>query len=77
MAGTLAVTAYDSRPVERFMICRPQYSDTIVALSTPRDYSGIGVIRISGPDAIPIVSRVFKPAKGGLDLPDRRAVALA
>ncbi|MDQ7783137.1 MAG: tRNA uridine-5-carboxymethylaminomethyl(34) synthesis GTPase MnmE [Desulfomonilaceae bacterium] len=36
--------------------------DTIVALSTPPGYSGIGVIRMSGPDSRAILERVFQPA---------------
>lgn len=49
-------------------------SDTIVALSTPRGYSGIGVIRLSGPDAIPILTRIFRCPGAGRDFPDRTAV---
>jgi tRNA modification GTPase len=49
-------------------------SDTIVALSTPRGYSGIGVIRLSGPDAIPILQRVFRYPGVGADFPSRTAV---
>ena len=40
---------------------------TIAAISTPQAAGGIGVIRISGDDAIDIAKRVFKP-KNGLDL---------
>ncbi len=38
------------------------YADTIAAISTPRGYSGIGVIRMSGPESIPILRRIFLPA---------------
>lgn len=34
-------------------------NDTIVALSTPPGRSGIGVIRLSGPDAIPLTHRLL------------------
>jgi len=34
-------------------------SDTIVAISTPRGFGGIGVIRLSGENALDIVSKVF------------------
>ncbi len=37
--------------------------DTIAAISTPRGIGGIAVIRISGPDAIPIAEKVFKGSK--------------
>jgi tRNA modification GTPase len=37
-----------------FFLAVPTYTDTIVALSTPPGRSGIGVIRLSGPDALDI-----------------------
>ena len=44
---------------------RPVYnSDTIIALATPSGIGAIGVIRLSGPDAISLVNEVF----GGKDL---------
>lgn len=36
------------------------HSDTIIALATPSGIGAIGVIRLSGPDAISIVNQVFK-----------------
>jgi len=38
--------------------------DTIAAVSTPIGEGGIGIVRISGPDAIAIASSVFTPADG-------------
>lgn len=38
--------------------------DTIAALSTPLGEGGIGIVRLSGPDSIPIVDRLFRPADG-------------
>lgn len=38
--------------------------DTIVAIATPIGTSGIGVIRISGPQAIEVASRVFRSNRG-------------
>jgi tRNA modification GTPase len=35
--------------------------ETIVAISTPLGHSGIGVIRMSGPESLNIVRRFFKP----------------
>ena len=35
-------------------------SDTIVALATPAGVGAIGVIRLSGPDAISITDQVFE-----------------
>jgi tRNA modification GTPase len=49
-------------------------SDTIVALSTAMGYSGVGVIRISGPESVAILRRVFFPLSGADDFPDRMAV---
>ena len=49
-------------------------SDTIVALSTPVGHSGIGVIRLSGPESASIMKRIFRPASNESDFPDRKAV---
>ncbi|MFH0797729.1 MAG: tRNA uridine-5-carboxymethylaminomethyl(34) synthesis GTPase MnmE [Candidatus Omnitrophota bacterium] len=38
--------------------------DTICAISSPAGYSGIGIIRISGPQACPILDRLFKDKHG-------------
>ena len=44
---------------------KPIYTtDTIIALATPSGIGAIGVIRLSGPDAISLVNEVF----GGKDL---------
>ena len=49
-------------------------NDTIVALSTPPGRSGVGLIRLSGPQAISITSSVFKSAQlGDIQFLDRRA----
>lgn len=37
-----------------------QLQDTIIALSTPNGVGAIGVIRLSGNDAVKIVNSVFK-----------------
>jgi tRNA modification GTPase len=41
------------------------YNDTIVALATPPGEGGIGVIRISGPQAITILDAIFQPIRPG------------
>jgi len=42
-------------------------NDTICAISTPLGISGIGIVRISGPDTYRIIERIFRPAgKTGL-----------
>jgi len=37
------------------------FDDTIAAISTPLGEGGIGIVRVSGPDAIPIVDGLFVP----------------
>ena len=38
-------------------------NDTIAAIATPYGYGGIGVIRISGPDAFGVAMAIFSPGK--------------
>ena len=45
---------------------------TIVAISTPAGSAGLGVVRLSGPDAIPLAGRVFRPVN-----PDKTPEKLA
>jgi tRNA modification GTPase len=35
------------------------YQDTIAAISTPIGEGGIGIVRLSGKDALPIAQRLF------------------
>ncbi|MCX7705123.1 MAG: tRNA uridine-5-carboxymethylaminomethyl(34) synthesis GTPase MnmE, partial [bacterium] len=37
--------------------------DTICALSTPYGISGIGIVRLSGPETVSIINKIFRPAK--------------
>lgn len=46
--------------------------DTIAAVGTPIGYGGIGIVRISGPDAPAILHEVFRPASGTGSIPGRR-----
>ena len=39
-------------------------TDTIAAISTGQVLAGIGILRLSGPDAIAVVERVFTPDRG-------------
>lgn len=41
------------------------YDDTIAAIATPVGEGGIGIIRLSGPDALKILQRLFRPFHGG------------
>src|SRR5258708_12766362 len=36
--------------------------DTIAAIATPPGVGGVGIVRVSGPDAISIGQRLFRPA---------------
>lgn len=38
---------------------------TIAAIATPEGYGGIGVIKVSGPDALPVISSVFRRDPAG------------
>ena len=38
-------------------------TETIAAIATAMNSSGIGIIRISGPDSINIIKKIFKPAR--------------
>jgi len=44
---------------------RYSLDDTIAAISTPIGEGGIGIVRMSGPEALSILRRIFKRAKGG------------
>lgn len=43
-------------------------NDTIIALATPFGIGAIAVIRLSGPEAIELVNKVFRPRKKGKNL---------
>ncbi len=40
------------------------YDDTIAAIATPVGEGGVGIVRLSGPDALPILERIFRPRSG-------------
>lgn len=40
---------------------RSSFADTIIAVSTPPGRGGIGIVRLSGPDALPIALTFFRP----------------
>jgi tRNA modification GTPase len=46
-------------------------TDTIAAIATPAGEGGIGVIRISGPDALKVGKKVSRPVKGVKGLTER------
>ena len=51
-------------------------ADTIAAIATGAQVAAIGIIRISGPEALPIVDRLFRPVAGKLmsEYEDRKLV---
>jgi tRNA modification GTPase len=48
------------------------YDDTIAAIATPLGEGGIGIVRVSGPQAPAILNRVFRPARRALRLESHR-----
>ena len=46
-------------------------NDTIAAIATAMSSSGIGIIRISGEEAIPISDKIFHPKKDGKRLSEQ------
>jgi len=42
--------------------------DTIAAISSPIGEGGIGIVKLSGPDVLPILRAVFAPSKGGVSV---------
>jgi len=47
-------------------------ADTIAALATARGPAALAIVRVSGPDAIPIVARHFRPGERITHLPSHR-----
>mgnify|MGYP005842732169 CR=1 FL=1 len=43
------------------------YEDTIAAISTPLGEGGIGIVRISGPEAVEIAKKIFRAKRGDWD----------
>jgi len=37
--------------------------DTIIAISTPLGYGGLGIVRLSGKKSLPVAKKIFKPKK--------------
>ena len=47
-------------------------NSTIAAIATPGGRGGIGIIKMSGPDAITIVKAIFRPCNTDYNLTDSR-----
>src|SRR3990167_8965301 len=56
------------------MVLKGFDTDTIAAVSTPAGEGGIGIIRISGREAIPIADRLFE-SKKGISVSDQKSFA--
>jgi tRNA modification GTPase len=48
--------------------------DTIIAVSTPMGFGGLGIVRISGNRARQIAEKIFKPKKNRHKIPSRRPI---
>ena len=46
------------------MVFQGDEYDTIAAIATPYGESGIGIVRISGPEAKRIAGKIFRPRRG-------------
>src|SRR5690349_23532880 len=47
----------------------PETDDTIAAIATPPGVGGVGIVRISGPQAFNIGAEIFRPARPDAALP--------
>ena len=50
--------------------------DTIAAIATALSHSGIGIVRMSGPDAFEIIDKIFEPKKAGKKLSNEKGYSL-
>src|SRR5450759_3220306 len=57
------------RSVDPLLYNRTMQNDTIAAIATPSGVGGIGVVRVSGMDAFPLVQPLFRQPGGRTDLP--------
>ncbi len=48
--------------------------ETIIAISTPLGYGGLGIVRLSGADALYIAKKIFRPKRKIHTFPPRRAL---
>jgi len=48
--------------------------DTIIAVSTPLGYGGLGVVRLSGSRSLPIAKKIFKPRNRSRKISSHRPV---
>jgi len=48
--------------------------DTIIAVSTPPGFGGLGIVRLSGPQSLVLALQIFRPRKAKASIIPRRAV---
>ncbi len=48
--------------------------DTIIAISTPLGYGGLGIVRLSGKKSLPIAKKLFKSKKNKAQIPPRHPI---
>ncbi|MQY61579.1 hypothetical protein GH153_07080 [bacterium] len=48
--------------------------DTIIAISTPLGYGGLGIVRLSGKKSLPIAKKLFKSKKKKAQIPPRHPI---
>jgi tRNA modification GTPase len=48
--------------------------DTIIAISTPLGYGGLGIVRLSGKKSLPIARKLFKSKKNKAQIPPRHPI---
>ena len=53
-----------------------EMQDTIAAIASGHTPSGIGIIRISGPEAIGTAGRLFRPKKGSRSLAETESARM-
>ena len=65
---------YRLRAKER--VVKAMYRDDIVALSTPPGESGVGIVRMSGPDVIQKAAQIFQPYNPETDITKKAGYTL-
>ena len=50
------------------------FEDTIISISTPLGYGGLGIVRLSGKKSLSIAKKIFKPKKNKSQFPSRHAI---
>jgi tRNA modification GTPase len=57
----------------RFIMLDRSLGDTIIAVSTPPGYGGVGILRLSGKKSLRISKKIFRPANPGIKIMPRLA----